>query len=98
MKCSTWDFQEEVDTILEFTPKDKHTLLFSATMPEEVERILTKYMDKPVIKTVGQRNTGTSNVKHMYYMVQAKDRYQALKRIADFNPRMYALIFCRTRA
>ena len=91
-------FQEEVDTILEFTPKEKHTLLFSATMPEEVERILTKYMQKPVIKTVGQRNTGTTNVKHMYYMVQAKDRYQALKRIADFNPRMYALIFCRTRA
>lgn len=90
-------FQEEVDTILEFTPKEKHTLLFSATMPEEVERILTKYMQKPVIKTVGQRNTGTTNVKHMYYMVQAKDRYQALKRIADFNPRMYALIFCRTR-
>jgi ATP-dependent RNA helicase DeaD len=91
-------FQEEVDTILESTPKDKHTLLFSATMPEEVERILTKYMQKPVIKTVGQRNAGTTNVKHMYYMVQAKDRYQALKRIADFNPRMYALIFCRTRA
>lgn len=91
-------FQEEVDTILEFAPKEKHTLLFSATMPEEVERILTKYMHKPVIKTVGQRNTGTTNVKHMYYMVQAKDRYQALKRIADFNPRMYALIFCRTRA
>jgi ATP-dependent RNA helicase DeaD len=90
-------FQEEVDTILEFTPKEKHTLLFSATMPEEVERILTKYMHNPVIKTVGQRNTGTTNVKHMYYMVQAKDRYQALKRIADFNPRMYALIFCRTR-
>jgi ATP-dependent RNA helicase DeaD len=90
-------FQEEVDTILEFTPKEKHTLLFSATMPEEVERILAKYMQNPVIKTVGQRNTGTTNVKHMYYMVQAKDRYKALKRIADFNPRMYALIFCRTR-
>lgn len=90
-------FQEEVDAILEFTPEDKHTLLFSATMPEEVERILTKYMQKPVIKAVGQRNTGTSNVKHFYYMVQAKDRYLALKRIADFNPRIYAIIFCRTR-
>lgn len=91
-------FQEEVDTILEYTPQEKHILLFSATMPEEVERILTKYMRDPVIKSVGQRNTGTQNVKHMYYMVQARDRYQALKRIADFNPRMYALIFCRTRA
>jgi len=90
-------FQEEVDAILGFTPKEKHTLLFSATMPEEVERILAKYMHSPVIKTVGQRNTGAANVKHVYYMVQARDRYQALKRIADFNPRMYALIFCRTR-
>ncbi len=90
-------FQEEVDTILEFTPFDKHTLLFSATMPEEVERILAKYMQKPVIKTVGQRNTGTQNVKHIYYMVQAKDRYLALKRIADFYPRIYSIVFCRTR-
>jgi ATP-dependent RNA helicase DeaD len=90
-------FQEEVDTILEETPDEKHTLLFSATMPEEVERILTKYMTNPVVKTVGKRNTGTANVKHIYYMVQAKDRYAALKRLADFNPRIYAIIFCRTR-
>lgn len=91
-------FQEEVDSILEFMPKNRNTLLFSATMPEEVERILARYMHDPVIKAVGQRNTGTSNVKHIYYLVQAKDRYLALKRIADFNPRMYALVFCRTRA
>ncbi|MDP2424661.1 MAG: DEAD/DEAH box helicase [Bacteroidales bacterium] len=91
-------FQEEVDTILEFTPEEKHTLLFSATMPVEVERILVKYMHDPVIKTVGQRNIGAANVKHIYYMVQAKDRYAALKRIADFNPRIYSIIFCRTRA
>lgn len=90
-------FQEDVDTILETTPKEKHTLLFSATMPDEVERILAKYMTNPVIKTVGKRNTGTANVKHIYYMVQARDRYAALKRIADFNPRIYAIIFCRTR-
>ncbi|MBW6492072.1 MAG: DEAD/DEAH box helicase [Lentimicrobium sp.] len=90
-------FQEEVDTILEQTPDEKHTLLFSATMPEEVERILTKYMTNPVVKTVGKRNTGTANVKHIYYMVQARDRYAALKRLADFNPRIYAIIFCRTR-
>lgn len=90
-------FQEEVDSILETTPEDKHTLLFSATMPSEVERILTKYMTNPIVKTIGKRNTGTANVKHMYYMVQARDRYPALKRIADFNPNIYAIIFCRTR-
>jgi ATP-dependent RNA helicase DeaD len=90
-------FQEDVDTILEETPDEKHTLLFSATMPDEVERILTKYMTNPVIKTVGKRNAGTANVKHMYYLVQAKDRYAALKRLADFNPSIYAIIFCRTR-
>ncbi len=90
-------FQEDVDTILECTPKEKYTLLFSATMPDQVERILAKYMNKPVIKTVGKRNTGTANVKHMYYLVHARDRYAALKRIADFNPSIYAIIFCRTR-
>lgn len=90
-------FQEEVDTILETTPTEKNTLLFSATMPAEVERILAKYMTNPVIKTIGKRNTGTANVKHMYYMVQARDRYPALKRLADFNPNIYAIIFCRTR-
>jgi len=90
-------FQEDVDTILECTPKEKYTLLFSATMPDQVERILAKYMNKPVIKTVGKRNTGTANVKHMYYLVHARDRYSALKRIADFNPSIYAIIFCRTR-
>lgn len=90
-------FQEEVDTILGTTPENKHTLLFSATMPSEVERILAKYMTKPVIKTIGKRNTGTANVKHMYYLVHARDRYPALKRIADFNPNIYAIIFCRTR-
>lgn len=90
-------FQEEVDTILETTPEEKFTLLFSATMPAQVERILTKYMTKPVIKTVGKRNSGTANVKHMYYLVHARDRYPALKRIADFNPDIYAIVFCRTR-
>ncbi|HEX2976773.1 MAG TPA: DEAD/DEAH box helicase, partial [Bacteroidales bacterium] len=90
-------FQEEVDTILETTPEDKYTLLFSATMPAEVERILTKYMTSPVVKSIGKRNTGTANVKHLYYLVHARDRYPALKRIADFNPNIYAIIFCRTR-
>ncbi len=90
-------FQEEVDTILSEMPATKHTLLFSATMPSQVERILNKYMTNPVIKTVGQRNTGTANVKHVYYLVHAKDRYPALKRIADYYPNIYAIVFCRTR-
>lgn len=90
-------FQEEVDLILETTPEEKYTLLFSASMPAEVERILTKYMTNPVVKTVGKRNSGTANVKHIYYLVHARDRYPALKRIADFNPDIYAIIFCRTR-
>ncbi len=90
-------FQEDVDTILQEMPKDKHTLLFSATMPDQVERILNKYMNDPVIKSIGERNTGTVNVKHIYYLVQARDRYLALKRIADFNPMIYAIVFCRTR-
>ncbi len=90
-------FQEDVDTILECTPQEKYTLLFSATMPDQVERILAKYMTDPVIKTVGKRNSGTANVKHMYYLVHARDRYAALKRIADYNPSIYAIVFCRTR-
>lgn len=90
-------FQDDVDTILQEMPKEKNTLLFSATMPDQVERILSKYMNNPIVKTVGQRNTGTANVKHMYYMVQARDRYPALKRLADFNPNIYAIVFCRTR-
>jgi ATP-dependent RNA helicase DeaD len=90
-------FQEDVDAILQSTPAEKHTLLFSATMPAQVERILAKYMRDPVIKTIGQRNKGTANVRHIYYLVQARDRYPALKRIADFNPRIYAIVFCRTR-
>jgi len=90
-------FQEDVDNIFKALPQERHTLLFSATMPEEVERILVKYMRNPVIKTIGQRNQGTANVRHIYYLVQAKDRYLALKRIADFYPRIYAIVFCRTR-
>lgn len=90
-------FQDDVDSILQQMPEDKKTLLFSATMPEQVERILSKYMHKPVVKRVGEKNTGTANVKHIYYLVHAKDRYAALKRVADFNPSIYAIVFCRTR-
>ncbi len=90
-------FQEDVDSILQEMPSEKHTLLFSATMPDQVERILAKYMTNPVVKSIGERNKGTANVRHMYYLAQARDRYLVLKRIADYNPRIYAIVFCRTR-
>jgi len=90
-------FQEDLNSILSQTPEDKQTLLFSATMPREVERIARGYMHDPVEITIGTRNSGAENVNHYYYVVHAKDRYLALKRIADVNPNIYAIIFCRTR-
>jgi ATP-dependent RNA helicase DeaD len=90
-------FQEDLNSILSQTPEEKQTLLFSATMPREVERIARGYMHDPVEITIGTRNSGAENVNHYYYVVHAKDRYLALKRIADVNPNIYAIIFCRTR-
>jgi ATP-dependent RNA helicase DeaD len=90
-------FQEELTAILAETPADKTTLLFSATMGREVAAIANKYMRKPTEITVGQRNAGTENVRHIYYVVHAKDKYQALRRIADSTPDIYGIIFCRTR-
>ncbi len=90
-------FQEDLNNILQDTPADKNTLLFSATMPREAEKIAKDYMTNPEKITVGKRNAGAENVVHLYYMVQAKDRYLALKRIADINPDIYGIIFCRTR-
>ncbi|MCF8233692.1 MAG: DEAD/DEAH box helicase [Bacteroidales bacterium] len=90
-------FRDELDAILETTPSFKRTLLFSATMPKEVERIAKKYMREPVNITVGRQNSGAENVKHIYYQVHAPDRYLALKRIADMQPDIYSLVFCRTR-
>ena len=90
-------FKDELDAILECTPEEKRTLLFSATLPIEIEGIAKNYMTKPEIVTVGTRNSGSENVKHYYYVVHAKDRYLALKRIADYNPDIYGMIFCRTR-
>ena len=90
-------FKEELDSILSETPDEKQTLLFSATMPKEVARIAREYMrDAKEIK-VGEKNAGAKNVEHHYYMVQARDKYAALKRIADSNPNIYAIVFCRTR-
>jgi ATP-dependent RNA helicase DeaD len=90
-------FKDELDAILERTGQDKQVLLFSATMPKAIARIAYKYMNRPVEISVGRKNTGASNVRHMYCVVRARDRYQALRRIIDHNPKMYGIVFCRTR-
>ncbi len=90
-------FKEELDAILDRTPDSKNTLLFSATMPKEVLRISREYMHEPREITVGERNAGAENVEHICYMVRSKDRYLALKRLVDYHPKMYGIIFCRTR-
>lgn len=90
-------FKDELDAILESAPKERRTLLFSATLPKEVEAIARNYMKEPEIVTVGTRNAGAENVEHFYYMIREEDRYEALKRIADFNPDIYGIVFCKTR-
>ncbi len=90
-------FRDDLDAILEKTPDKKRTLLFSATMPKEVARISKNYMNNPVEITVGKQNAGAENVHHIYYHVHAKNRYLVLKRIADNNPDIYGIVFCRTR-
>ncbi|MCK5539482.1 MAG: DEAD/DEAH box helicase [Deltaproteobacteria bacterium] len=90
-------FQDDLNAILAATPETKKTILFSATMPREVVAIAKNYMKDPLEITIGQRNQGIENVRHIYYLVAAKNRYQTLKRIADSNPNIYAIIFCRTR-
>jgi ATP-dependent RNA helicase DeaD len=90
-------FQEDLDAILETSPETKKVLLFSATMPAEIQRIANKYMKDPLEISVGKRNQGAENVKHEFYMVHARDRYVALKRIADIYPNIYGIVFCRTR-
>ena len=90
-------FKEELDAILELTPTNKRVLLFSATLPIEVEKIAKDYMKDAQTVVVGERNSGSDNVKHYYFMVKEKDRYLALKRIVDYYPDIYGIIFCRTR-
>nr|MBF0222492.1 DEAD/DEAH box helicase [Desulfobulbaceae bacterium] len=90
-------FQDELNAILAKTPAEKNTLLFSATMSREVKAIASKYMTDPVEITIGKLNAGAENVSHEYYMVQAKDRYLALKRVVDNSPNNYSIVFCRTR-
>ncbi|MBD5298302.1 MAG: DEAD/DEAH box helicase [Bacteroides sp.] len=90
-------FLDSIDEILSHVPEQRKMLLFSATMPDEVARIAKKYMKQPVEFVIGNRNEGSANVRHIYYMVNARDKYLALKRIADDNPNIYGIIFCRTR-
>jgi ATP-dependent RNA helicase DeaD len=90
-------FREDVDAILATTPREKNTLLFSATMSSDIAAIARTYMNDPIEITIGNKNEGAENVSHIYHMVHAKDRYSALKRVVDFFPDVYAIVFCRTR-
>lgn len=90
-------FYEDITDILSHSPEDKSTWLFSATMPKEVASIAKKFMHTPVEITVGTKNTGTKSVSHEYYTVNARDRYQALRRLADANPDIFSVVFCRTK-
>lgn len=90
-------FSEDLDEILSHVPQNRSMLLFSATMPKEIAKITRKYMKEPMEITIGRKNEGALSVKHVYYVVHAKDKYLALKRIADYYPNVYGIIFCRTR-
>lgn len=90
-------FVDSINEILEHVPSDRKMLMFSATMPAEIAKIAKRFMHDPVEFVVGTRNEGAANVRHIYYMVHARDKYLALKRIADNSPNIYAIIFCRTR-
>ena len=90
-------FYEDITDILSYTPDDKSTWLFSATMPKEVATIARKFMHDPIEITVGNRNESTNQVSHEYYQINGRDRYLALKRLADANPDIFSVIFCRTK-
>ncbi|MBK8944224.1 MAG: DEAD/DEAH box helicase [Ignavibacteriae bacterium] len=90
-------FREELDAIINQTPKTRNTLLFSATMPDEVFQLSKKYMTEAEEITIGRKNIGAENITHKIYFVQSRDRYLALKRIVDFHPEVYGIVFCRTR-
>jgi ATP-dependent RNA helicase DeaD len=90
-------FKEDLDAILQQTPEDKRVWLFSATMPKEVRRIANNYMHDPFEITIGKQNSSATNIDHRYFMMMERDRYYALKRIIDFYPAIFGLIFCRTR-
>ncbi|HEU4555988.1 MAG TPA: DEAD/DEAH box helicase [Chitinophaga sp.] len=90
-------FQEDINNILSKTPQTKTTWLFSATMPQEVRRIAQNYMSDPFELTVGNKNSGNANIEHEYYVVRPRDKYAALKRIVDYNPEIFGIIFTRTK-
>ena len=88
---------DDINEILTFVPEDRKMLMFSATMPKEIAAIAKNFMHNPVEFVAGTRNEGSKNVKHVYYLVKAQDKYHALKRVADHNPNIYGIVFCRTR-
>jgi len=90
-------FREEMDAILEQTPESKQTLLFSATMPPDINRIAGKYMNKPATISVSRQNVGNADISHEYCVTAPHESYQALRRLADINPDIYSIVFCRTR-
>ncbi len=90
-------FRDDLESILAATPKQKNTLLFSATMSDGIKKIANRYMNNPFEIEIGRRNSGSDDVSHICYMVHARDRYLALKRIVDYHPDIYGIIFCRTR-
>ena len=90
-------FKDELDAILKETPEDKNVLLLSATMPSDVARIADEYMTAPERFVVGKKNSGSENIQHLYYMVHSRDKYLTLKRLLDFHPDIYGIVFCRTK-
>ena len=90
-------FKDDLDAILKTTPSGKNTWLFSATMPAEVLRIAKNYMSNPIEISVGKRNQGAENIEHNYFVVNSRDRYLALKRVVDYYPEIFGMIFCRTK-
>jgi ATP-dependent RNA helicase DeaD len=93
----TMGFKDDLEMILSHTPKEKQTLLFSATMPQKVIGITKSYMNNPHRISAQRMAIGAENIKHIYYNVNAKDRYEVIKRISDINPNIYGIVFCRTR-
>ena len=90
-------FVDSINDSLSHVIEDRKMLMFSATMPKEVAKIASRFMHEPEEVVIGTRNEGAENVRHIYYMVNARDKYLALKRVADYNPSIYAIVFCRTR-
>ena len=90
-------FVDDINDILTHVPEERKMLMFSATMPPEIAKIASRFMHNPEEFVIGTRNEGAENVRHIYYLVHARDKYLALKRIADYNPAIYGIIFCRTR-